>query len=74
MREVVIAPPYPRGVRFLQEVCVPVLLRQVEMYTGVADILTAYLNTPEGTHCRPEAVRQVLARLYQENVLLAVEE
>ena len=73
MREVVIAPPYPRGVRFLQEVCVPVLLRQVETYTGVADILTAYLNTPEGRLCRPEAVRQVLARLYQENVLLAVE-
>ena len=74
VREVVIAPPYPRGVRFLQEVCVPVLLRQVETYAGVANILTAYLNTPEGRLCRPEAVRQVLARLYQEQVLLAVEE
>lgn len=74
VREVVIAPPYPRGVRFLQGVCIPVLLRQVETHTGVADILTAYLNTPEGRLCPPEAVRQVLARLYQENVLLAVEE
>ena len=74
VREVVIAPPYPRGVRFLQEVCVPVLLRQVETQAGVADIMTAYLNTPEGTHCRPESVRQVLARLYQENVLVAVQE
>lgn len=74
LREVVIAPPYPRGVRFLQEVCVPVLLRQMETHAEVADIMTAYLNTPEGTHCRPESVRQVLARLYQENVLLAIQE
>jgi flavin-dependent dehydrogenase len=74
VREVVIAPPYPRGVRFLQEVCVPVLLRQVETRTAVAEIMTAYLSTPEGRHCRPEAVRQVLARLYQENVLIAVDE
>jgi hypothetical protein len=74
LREVVIAPPYPRGVRFLQGVCVPVLLRQVETQAGLADIITAYLNTPEGKHCRPESVRQVLARLYQENILLAVED
>lgn len=71
LREVVVAPPYPRGVRFLQEVCVPVLLRQIETRTAVADIMTAYLSTPEGRHCRPESVRQVLARLYQENVLVA---
>jgi hypothetical protein len=74
VREVVIAPPYPRGVRFLQEICVPVLLRQMDTHTAVADILTAYLSTSEGRHCRPESVRQVLARLYQENVLVAVEE
>jgi hypothetical protein len=74
VREVVIAPLYPRGVRFLQEVCVPVLLRQVDTHTAVADILTAYFNTPAGRHCRPESARQVLARLYQENLLVAVEE
>jgi flavin-dependent dehydrogenase len=71
VREVVLAPAYSRGVRFLQEVCVPVLLRQMETYTTVAEIMTAYLNTPEGRHCRPESVRQVLARLYQEDVLMA---
>ena len=73
VREVMIAPPYPRGVRFLQEVCVPVLLRQVKTHTTVAEIMTAYFTTLEGKQCRPESVRQVLARLYQENVLVAVE-
>jgi flavin-dependent dehydrogenase len=72
LREVVVAPPYPRGVRFLQEVCVPTLLRQIGIHSDVADIMKAYLNTPEGRHCRPESVRQVLARLYQEGVLMAV--
>jgi flavin-dependent dehydrogenase len=71
VREVVVAPPYPRGVRFLHEVCVPVLLHQVETRPAVADIMTAYLTTPEGRRCRPESVRQVLARLYRENVLVA---
>ncbi|NOT54328.1 MAG: hypothetical protein HOP18_06955 [Deltaproteobacteria bacterium] len=71
VREVVVAPLYPRGVRFLHEVCVPALLRQVEIRPAVAEIMTAYLNTPEGRRCRPESVRQVLARLYQENVLVA---
>ncbi len=71
VREVMVAPPYPRGVRFLHEVCVPVLLHQVEIHPAVADIMTAYLSTPEGRHCRPESVRQLLARLYRENVLVA---
>jgi flavin-dependent dehydrogenase len=71
VREVVVAPPYLRGVRFLQGVCIPTLLRQIETHAGVADIMAAYLNTPEGRHCHPESVRQVLARLYQEKVLAA---
>lgn len=74
VREVLISPRYPRDVRFLQDVCVPVLLRQVEAYTPVAEIMTAYLSAPEGRHCRPETIRQVLARLYQEHLLVAVEE
>ncbi len=71
LREVVIAPPYPRGVRFLQNVCVPTLLRAVETYGAVANVIAAYLQSPEGKRCPPESVRQVLARLYQEGVLIA---
>jgi len=73
LREAVVAPPYPRGVRFLQNVCVPTLLRAVETHGAVADVITAYLQSPEGKRCPPESVRQVLARLYQEGVLTAVE-
>jgi flavin-dependent dehydrogenase len=73
LREVVVAPPYPRGVRFLQHVCVPTLLRAVEAKEAVADVIAAYLQSAEGRHCPPESVRQVLARLYQEGVLVAAE-
>ena len=69
LREVVVAPPYPRGVRFLQDVCVPTLLSLVEAHGAVADVIAAYLNCAEGRRCPPESVRQVLARLYQEGVL-----
>ena len=70
LREAVVAPLYPRGVRFLQDVCVPILLRAVEKHGAVADVITTYRQSPEGKHCPPEAVRQVLARLYQEGVLI----
>jgi hypothetical protein len=69
LREVVVAPPYPRGVRFLQAVCVPTLLKIVEAKSAVADIMAAYLSAPEGKQCPPESIRQVLARLYQEDIL-----
>ena len=71
LREVVVAPLYPRGVRFLQNVCVPTLLRAVETHGAVADVIAAYLRSPEGKRCPPESIRQVLARLYQEAILTA---
>jgi hypothetical protein len=71
LRDAVVAPPYPRGVRFLQGVYVPVLLEVVKAHSAVAGAMTAYLQTPEGKGCPPESVRQVLARLYQEGVLTA---
>jgi flavin-dependent dehydrogenase len=71
LREAVVAPPYPRGVRFLQDVCVPTLLRAVETHGAVAAVIAAYLRSPEGKGCPPESVRQVLARLYQEGILTA---
>jgi flavin-dependent dehydrogenase len=72
LREVVVATPYPRGVRFLQNVCVPTLLRLVGGQGAVADVIASYLQSPEGKGCPPESVRQVLARLYQEGVLTAI--
>jgi flavin-dependent dehydrogenase len=72
LREVMVAPSYPRGVRFLQDVCVPTLLRVVEAKEAVSNVIPAYLQSPEGRRCPPESVRQVLARLYQEGVLTLV--
>jgi flavin-dependent dehydrogenase len=73
LRDVVVALPYPRGVRFLQGVCVPTLLSIVNQHTALADVLPAYLHQPEGKNCSPESVRQVLARLYQEGILVITE-
>ncbi|MCS6924434.1 MAG: tryptophan 7-halogenase [Candidatus Binatia bacterium] len=73
LREVALAPRYPRGVRFLQGVHVPTLLHLLKTYSAIPEVMTAYLHRPEGRHCPPESLRQVLARLYQEGVLIAGE-
>lgn len=73
LREVVLAPAYPRGVRFLQGVHVPTLLHILQTHSTIRDVMTAYLHRPEGTRCAPESLRQVLARLYREGVLVAGE-
>jgi flavin-dependent dehydrogenase len=72
-REVVVAPLYPRGVRILQQVHLPSLLAVVRQQSAVGDIMSQYLATPEGKQCPPEAVRQVLARLYHEAILLSTD-
>lgn len=69
LRDVAVTPQYPDGVRYLDQVCIPTLLQLVTHHRAVADIIPAYLKHPDGQQCRPEAVRQVLARLYQEGVL-----
>ena len=69
LRDVLITPQYPDGIRYLDQVCIPTLLRIVAKNQAVIEIIPAYLNHPDGQHCPPEAVRQVLARLYQEGIL-----
>lgn len=69
LRDVAVTPQYPDGIRYLDQVCIPTLLQIVTHHRAVADIIPAYLEHPDGQQCRPEAVRQVLARLYQEGVL-----
>lgn len=71
LRDVVIAPLHPRGIRFLDNICLPPLLKIVAQHQALSRIIPAYLNSPEGKNCAPEAIRQILARLYQEGVLTA---
>ncbi|MBM4255885.1 MAG: NAD(P)/FAD-dependent oxidoreductase [Deltaproteobacteria bacterium] len=73
LREVLVAPQYPRGVRTLQQVHLPKLLTIVRQQSAVSQIMTHYLSTPEGQGCSPEAVRQILARLYQEGILDSID-
>jgi flavin-dependent dehydrogenase len=69
MRDVIVTPLHPRGLRFLDNICLPPLLKIIAQETAIARIIPAYLGSPEGKQCSPEAVRQILARLYQEGVL-----
>ena len=73
LREVIVAPSYPRGVRVLQQVYLPRLLAIVSHQSAIVDIMTHYLATPEGKNCPPEAVRQALARLYHEGILASTD-
>lgn len=70
LRPVVIAPRYPRGLRFLSGVDVPRLLECVRAQGAVSDVLAAYRRTPgRRPISRTAEVRQVLARLCQDGVL-----
>ncbi len=71
LREVVVAPRYPRGVRFLLNVNVPRLLTVVAAHSAVAEIITNYLALSQAEPVPPESVRQVLARLYQEGIVVS---
>ena len=72
LREAAITPRYPHGVRYLDRVCVPTLLRIVKRNSAIGEIILAYLGHPDGKDCPAEAVRQVLARCYQEGLLVEV--
>ncbi len=73
LRDVVVTPRYPRGVRILQDVHLPQLLAIVKQQTGVGQVMAKYLETPEGRRCPPEAMKQMLARLYQEGILVSAD-
>ncbi len=72
VRDVLLTPRHPRGIRFLDGITLPTLIQIVECETAVAQIIPGYLSSPAGQHCTPEAVRQMLARLYYEGVLTAI--
>lgn len=70
LRDVVMTPQYPDGIRYLGQVCIPTLLRIMAKHRAVGEIIPAYLSHPDGHRCPPEEVRQVLARLYHEGILI----
>jgi flavin-dependent dehydrogenase len=72
LRDVVVTPLHPRGLRFLDNICLPPLLKIVAQHSALSRIIPSYLNSPEGRNCAPEAIRQLLSRLYQEGVLTAI--
>ena len=70
LQDTVIAPRYPDGVRFLDRICLPTVLRIVAQQPAIGEIIPAYLNHPDGQSCAPEAVRQGLARCFQEGIVV----
>ncbi len=70
LQDTVIAPHYPDGVRFLDRLCLPTVLKIMAQQPAIGDIISAYLHHPDGRGCPPEAVRQGLARCFQEGIVV----
>jgi flavin-dependent dehydrogenase len=73
MREVLLTDSNARGLRFLHNVCVPALLREIKKKPAVTDIVAGYLNRREGKNSDSGMVRAALVRLYRDGVLIAIE-
>ena len=72
-REVLVTGRAPRGIRFLHDVSVPELIKEIERNSAITDILTGYLRRPEGKRCNSDMVRSALVRLYREGAIIAIE-
>ncbi len=73
MREVLVTDRNARGLRFLHNVCVPALLREIKKKPAVTDIVAGYLKRREGRNSDSGMVRAALVRLYRDGVLIAIE-
>jgi flavin-dependent dehydrogenase len=73
VREVLVTGGNPRGLRFLYNVCVPSLLKEIKKKPAVTDIVASYLNRREAKTADSGMVRAALVRLYREGVLIAIE-
>jgi flavin-dependent dehydrogenase len=73
MREVLVTDSNARGLRFLHNVCVPALLKEIKKKPAVTDIVAGYLKRREGKNSDPGMVRAALVRLYRDGVLIAIE-
>lgn len=72
-REVLVTDSNTRGLRYLHNVCVPALLREVKKKPAVTDIVAAYLGRREGRNADSGMVRAALVRLYRDGALIAIE-
>jgi flavin-dependent dehydrogenase len=72
-REVLVTDSNARGLRFLHNVCVPALLREIKKKPAVTDIVAGYLRRREGRNSDSGMVRAALVRLYRDGVLIAIE-
>jgi flavin-dependent dehydrogenase len=72
-REVLVTDSNARGLRFLHNVCVPALLREIKKKPAVTDIVAGYLKRGEGKKSDSGMVRAALVRLYRDGVLIAIE-
>jgi flavin-dependent dehydrogenase len=73
MRQVLVTDSNARGLRFLHNVCVPALLKEIKKKPAVTDIVAGYLKRREGKNSDPGMVRAALVRLYRDGVLIAIE-
>jgi len=72
-REVLVTDTNTRGLRYLHNVCLPALLREIKKKPAVTDIVTAYLGRHEGENADSGMVRAALVRLYRDGALIAIE-
>jgi flavin-dependent dehydrogenase len=72
-REVLVTDRNARGLRFLNNICVPALLKEIKKKPAVIDIVAGYLKRREGKNSDSDMVRAALVRLYREGVLKAIE-
>lgn len=72
-REALVTDSNTRGLRFLHNVCVPALLREIRKKPAVTDIVAGYLKRREAGGADSGMVRAALVRLYREGVLIAIE-
>ena len=73
MREVLVTDSNARGLRFLHNICVPALLKEIKKKPAIVDIVAGYLNRREAKNADSGMVRAALVRLYREGALIAIE-
>jgi len=72
-REVLVTDGNARGLRFLHNICVPALLKEIKKKPAIVDIVASYLNRREAKNSDSGMVRAALVRLYREGALIAIE-
>jgi flavin-dependent dehydrogenase len=71
-REVLVTDSNARGLRYLHNVCLPALLREIKKKPAVTDIVAGYLGRREGRNADSGMVRAALVRLYRDGALIAI--